>query len=161
MKALTLHRPWTELVLVGGKSIENRPWNTKHRGSLLIHGGKTYDNRALGISVGAGLVIDFDADHGPNLSIEAPTGLVGIVDVIGVCSRSAGRDRVICECGPWAFPGQYHWHLAEPRRLPEPIPCRGFQQLWTPPDDVLALIPEATRATEDALFGFAAPEATP
>jgi hypothetical protein len=43
-------------------------------------------------------------------------------------------DVVDCVQGstsPWAVSGQWHWLLANPRRLTKPIPYRGALGLWT------------------------------
>ena len=40
MKALSLRQPWASLIIYGGKDIENRRWETKYRGPLLIHASK-------------------------------------------------------------------------------------------------------------------------
>lgn len=37
-------------------------------------------------------------------------------------------------------PGRYAWLLANVRALPEPVPCRGYQQLWDVPIAVAAAI---------------------
>lgn len=40
-------------------------------------------------------------------------------------------------CSPWAESDDvYHWTLTDPQPLPEPIPMKGRQRLWTVPDDV-------------------------
>mgnify|MGYP001600792634 FL=1 len=41
MKALSLKQPFAELILQGRKKIELRKWNTKFRGTFLIHASKT------------------------------------------------------------------------------------------------------------------------
>jgi hypothetical protein len=139
LRALTLHRPWTELVLRCGKPVENRPWSTTYRGRLIIHGGKTYDPRAVEV---ARRVLDRSDGEDLDLSDEAcPQGLLGVVTLGHVhhadqCRKVYGSTAVYCS--PWAFPGQFHWRLATPRPLREPVPCRGFQRLWRPSADVLA-----------------------
>lgn len=40
MIALSLRQPWAWLVVHGGKTIENRRWNTRMRGPFLIHAAK-------------------------------------------------------------------------------------------------------------------------
>jgi hypothetical protein len=40
MKALTIHQPYSELILRGEKRCENRRWWTGYRGPLLVHAGK-------------------------------------------------------------------------------------------------------------------------
>lgn len=46
MKALTIRQPWATLIIAGLKRYEFRSWNTKYRGELLIHAGKTIDKEA-------------------------------------------------------------------------------------------------------------------
>lgn len=41
-------------------------------------------------------------------------------------------------CSRWAQPDQYHWELADPQPLDEPIPMRGRQKLWRLPEAVVA-----------------------
>ena len=40
MKALSIRQPWAWLIAHGHKDIENRVWQTGHRGPLLIHASK-------------------------------------------------------------------------------------------------------------------------
>ena len=40
LPCLSLRQPWAWLVVQGGKDIENRKWNTKLRGTFLIHAAK-------------------------------------------------------------------------------------------------------------------------
>lgn len=37
MKAISIRQPWAWLIVNGHKDIENRSWNTKYRGPVLIH----------------------------------------------------------------------------------------------------------------------------
>ena len=37
MKAITVKQPWAFLICAGVKDVENRTWNTKFRGRVLIH----------------------------------------------------------------------------------------------------------------------------
>lgn len=43
MKALTIKEPWASLIINGYKKYEFRSWNTKYRGKVLIHAGKSFD----------------------------------------------------------------------------------------------------------------------
>ena len=47
MKVLTIKQPWATLIMQGDKRFEFRSWQTKHRGELLIHAGKTIDKEAV------------------------------------------------------------------------------------------------------------------
>lgn len=44
MKALSIRQPWAWLIVEGIKNIENRSWDTKHRGRFLIH-ASSYNNK--------------------------------------------------------------------------------------------------------------------
>lgn len=37
MKALSIKQPWLHAILTEGKRIENRTWQTKHRGWIALH----------------------------------------------------------------------------------------------------------------------------
>lgn len=132
MKALSISRPWGALIL-RTKDVENRSWSTRYRGPLLVHSSKSWDDGAFDFAArlgvpGFGLLIEEDY----------PTGIVGVVDLEGICDRSVNGGS--CGCGPWAIPGQRHWRLTNPRPLPEPIPCGGARGLWEPSPDVLAAV---------------------
>lgn len=43
---------------------------------------------------------------------------------------------------PWRVPGMWSWVLTDVIALPEPVPCRGAQGLWTLPEDVEAAVRE-------------------
>lgn len=47
MKVLTIKQPWATLIMQGNKRFEFRSWQTKYRGDLLIHAGKSIDKEAM------------------------------------------------------------------------------------------------------------------
>lgn len=130
MKALSLTRPWTWLVLHGGKTTENRVWQTSYRGPVVVHGALSQDVRAvipfldLLRDPAAGAFEDALTD-----GRAMATGLLGVVDLVGCCTTEMTGDGV-CSCGPWAMPGQAHWQLANPRPFRVPIPAKGALGLW-------------------------------
>ncbi|MFY1686438.1 hypothetical protein [Plantactinospora sp. WMMB782] len=136
MKALSITRPWAELIL-RGKDVENRTWDTKFRGAFFLHAAQSWAKDAIPFAAMA----DPDALVGmPVFKDDHPTGIVGIAELDDVCSAEAAGDGWPCQCGPWAMAGQRHWKLTNVRRLPRPVPCRGSLGLWTPPADVLAAV---------------------
>ncbi len=113
LRVLSVRHPWAWAVLHAGKDVENRTWTTAHRGMVAIQAGRLpaadarEKLRAMGIEVPAGL----------------PTGVVlGVVDLVGIV-RDSGS--------PWAVPGRWHWQLANPRPLAEPVSLLGRQSLFT------------------------------
>jgi hypothetical protein len=97
--------------MAGVKDVENRSWTTTHRGELAIHAGIRVEADAL-VSHGH-LLPPGDLPRGAML------GTVRLVDVV--------------ENYPsvWASPGQWHWVLADPKLLPQPMPMTGRLGLWT------------------------------
>jgi ASCH domain-containing protein len=39
MPALSIRQPWAWAICAGCKDVENRSWNTKHRGPFVVHAG--------------------------------------------------------------------------------------------------------------------------
>jgi hypothetical protein len=130
LRTLTVRQPWPWAMAHGGKDVENRTWNTAYRGALAIHAAARWDREEASVRIyeltGAYVV----------KSVESAVFVV--VDLVDVCTvRGSAGD---CECGPWAIPGQCHWRLANPRPLPEPVPCKGRLGLWSLPADVDAAV---------------------
>ena len=46
-KLKTINQPWATLIMQGNKRFEFRSWQTKYRGELLIHAGKSIDKEAM------------------------------------------------------------------------------------------------------------------
>lgn len=47
MKVITIKEPFATLIAEGYKEYEFRTWNTKYRGEILIHAGKSMDKKAM------------------------------------------------------------------------------------------------------------------
>jgi hypothetical protein len=128
MKALSIRQPWAELILQDRKTIELRTWTTNYRGRLAVHAAQTVeeaDCRAYGLD-----------------PTTLPRGvLVGTVEVVEMTPLDealweALRDQHL---GQGPFPGPlYGWRLADPQRLPQPIPLPGRMGLFNVPDELLA-----------------------
>ena len=107
VRAIVVKQPWAELIIAGTKSVENRSWLTHHRGPLAIVAGRdTSTLEALGLDV-----------HRFALG-----ALIGVVDLVDVVENHES---------PWARDEHYHWTLANPRRLAEPVRVRGQQGMFT------------------------------
>lgn len=123
VRALSVRQPWAALILDGAKTVENRTWPTRWRGTLAIHAGARPDPAAAELATtGVG-----------STPLGAYLGAVELVDV------HHDRDCRI-GCGHGAQPGVWHWVLRHPRRLAEPIPAPGQLRVYPPPPHVLAAI---------------------
>ena len=114
MKALTVRQPWASAIIWAGKDVENRSRPSSCRGRLWIHAGlrlEAADVLPAGTPVPRGAII-------------------GYVTLTGCVQGSAS---------PWAIPGYWHWQLADPVALAEPIPARGALGLWQLPPELIGL----------------------
>ena len=96
MKTLAIKQPWAWLIIHGGKDIENRTWNTKYRGPLLIH------SSARPVA-GAQDLIDEIRSRGladvPDVKDLLYGGIIGMVKLVDVVTES----RSIWFQGPYGF----------------------------------------------------------
>lgn len=107
MKALSIRQPWAWAILYAGKNIENRTWNTTHRGDFLIHAGSALDEEAFRL---------MQLYPIPNVKLperdEFPRGgIVGQATLIDV--MRPGSPMTV----PW-YEGEYGFVLTHARALP-------------------------------------------
>ncbi len=127
MKALSIRQPWAELILQGRKTIELRTWPTNYRGRIAIHAGQTLKEAAC-------------AAYGLDPASLTRGALVGTVEIVEMVTLDdqlweALRDQHL---GLGPFPGDLlGWRLANPQRLPEPIPMPGHLGLFSIPDELV------------------------
>lgn len=122
MKAISVRAPWWWAILHLGKDIENRDWPTKFRGTVYLHSSKWWSTPGVvddWDSVAACYKVSGGRSFDPGISFrnikDAGGRIVGTVDIVDCVSESSS---------PWFF-GKYGFVLANPRALPEPIPCKG------------------------------------
>lgn len=130
MKALSIRQPWSELVLQGRKTIELRTWKTNYRGRIAVHAAQKVELQACA-------VYGFDP---AKLVCGALVGTVDIVEMVPLNEKHWDelRDQHL-DLG--TDPGDLlGWRLANPQRLPQPIPMPGHLGLFNVPDQ-LALTP--------------------
>ncbi|MFF5994262.1 ASCH domain-containing protein [Lysinibacillus sp. KU-BSD001] len=140
MKAITIKQPWATLIALGEKKFETRSWQTKHRGSLAIHAGKSVDKEACDdIEIKLAL-----AKHGITSYKQLPIGAVIATAEMVQCH---GITKDWCEFGVaetdkgakiegdeywfgYYEEGRYAWELANVKVLEEPVPAKGQLSLW-------------------------------
>lgn len=111
--ALSIRQPWAYRILHRGKDIENRSWETKYRGWIMVHAGQALDKDAIG---------DIHSRPSEDEALLPRGAILGIVKIAGVT-----RD----DPSPW-FIGPVGLILQHPFRLPSPIPCKGRLGLFKP-----------------------------
>jgi len=129
MKAISIRQQYAYLIMNGEKTVENRSWPTKYRGSMVIHAGvNRADYRDVVKTMGlarlqhdCGVPELTDADFGVLMAI------VNIVDCVPLAEVKE-EDQLYAD-GPWC------WILRDPRPI-VPIEFTGKLGLFTLPDDV-------------------------
>lgn len=116
MLALSIRQPWAWLILHAGKDIENRTWQTKVRGRVLIHASK-----GMTVSEHNNAFLFAYRILGGDRMTEAPFpdqlgrgGIVGSVEIV---------DCVTASASPW-WMGPVGFVLRDPRPLPF-MPYKG------------------------------------
>ena len=135
-----------------GKNVENRTWNTYHRGLLLIHASKQFDSEHL----------EWLKRNQSKLSITLPDHfrhgvIIGIVTLTKVMRKTGGGSIMSghgqsmgdtqCEVellrkenseyfSPWFF-GPYGFVLKDAQEFKVSIPYRGSLGLFEVPDDII------------------------
>lgn len=132
MRALTLTQPWAWLVVHGGKDIENRRWNTKYRGTFLIHAAKGMKesdfDAAWGYARGVCQNLAWrllDVKHGAGFE---RGGIVGMADIFDVIPPSDGEVTLFRK-EPWHMDAQFGFRLRDARPLTF-LPCKGALGFW-------------------------------
>lgn len=131
MKALSLKQPWAWLVANGHKPIENRTWNTKVRGEILIHASLRYTDQDWAEAVA------MVKRHAPQLLHQLRLArdrealrLGGIVGRAFLTNVFLPEPTV--QLGTWRIPHQYGFILEHAEPLPF-APCPGALGFWECP----------------------------
>jgi hypothetical protein len=129
MRTLTICQPYAHAIIHGTKRCENRDWNMRYRGPLLIHAGKSrawISKDALGCY--------------PGIVFGAVIGRVEVVDCLEAEAYVAkyGDDA-------WGCFGRFCIRVVNPLAFAQPIPWKGQLGLFDVPD----------AAVKDALAGVA------
>lgn len=123
MKVLTIKQPWATLIMQGDKKYEFRSWQTKYRGELLIHAGKSVDKEAIK-RLGKYLP--------ENLPLGKILGKVRLVDCIKMSPEF--KEILLKENSEIytksSFQENYGWQVTDIEIFKEPIEVKGRLSLW-------------------------------
>jgi hypothetical protein len=126
MKALTICQPYASAIVHGLKKVENRTWETRYRGLLLIHAGKS---RAYLENAIAAYGSHFLWLRPNSLPFGAIIGRVNLVDCVN--EEEGKRIDPVWANGPFCFV------LENPVLFEPPIPYKGAQGFFDVPESVV------------------------
>lgn len=119
LKCITIKQPWAWLIAEGFKTIENRTWKTKYRGTLGIHVGKSMTD--LNSELFRLLI---EREHIALPSIDALKQQQGfIISTVNLAQIDIDSTDF------WAIPGHFHWKLENAQKI-KPIKAVGKLGLW-------------------------------
>lgn len=125
MKVLSVRQPWAWLITIGCKTIENRTWQRKFRGRILVHASQAKADQLDGWQ--DRVVREFCMKHNiviPDFNSLPKSAIIGSVEVAGIEFHEAYNDPFACDF-------QYHWFLKNPQIFKEPIRnVKGKLFLW-------------------------------
>jgi len=126
MLCLSVQQPWAWAIAAGIKRIENRSWETRYRGPLAIHAGKSLGRLAGTDPVAWHSIIPGlpDFDQLPFGALVAVCTLTNVVPVESVQGK------------PFAE-GPFCWLLDDVFALEKPIPLTGRQGLFEVADNLI------------------------
>ena len=117
MKALTVQQPWATLLVAGIKDVENRTWQTRHRGRLAIHAAARRFDASAPLPLAPIPVFGALPVGDP-----FPRGVVlGTVELVDVVQGSPSE---------WAEEHVWHWLMRDARVLSAALPASGRLGLW-------------------------------
>lgn len=146
MKCLSMREPWLTAVLRYGKTVENRKWAPKFRGTILLHASTSMDDEYYLDACGwmldhVGLEVDcFDRSK---LFSGVIVGQAELVDVIYKGAKLLDATSVAHQLGAdirWWMPEQNGLILRNVRIYERPIPYKGMPSLFEVSKE---LVPEA------------------
>lgn len=133
MKAITVWQPWAGALTAGIKKNETRSWAVKYRGPIAIHAAmrEVFDGLALipvPIAIKTKEALRCEWADMPRGAIIATGELVDCIKITPEFVATLSPDELAL--GDYTL-GRYAWKLANVKRLPEPIPAKGKQGLWS------------------------------
>lgn len=165
-KCLSLVQPWASILVSGVKRCETRGWQSAHRGPLLIHAAKRWNDELRTLcatepfaAVLRKIGIDLPG-MGPNgMPFGAIIGQVDVIDCFQTDSAVGADETHPCfgheehetlfearkrmfitplerSLGDWS-PGRYALLCANAKVFKEPVPFRGALQVFDVPDELL------------------------
>lgn len=142
MKTISIRQPWASLIIEGFKPIENRTWQTSHRGKLLIHASAIYDksqngsiSQLLGASRWASISNEFINKYS-KLPVSAILGEVDLIDCVqdhpSIWADKYDDETIaFYRANDWKIKPIWHWVLENPIMYEQPIlNVKGKLSLW-------------------------------
>jgi hypothetical protein len=145
--ALSLWEPWATLWAAGFKKYETRNWATAYRGELLIHAASYVDHELVSLANEEPFDHIFTLRDIPLFTQFPRKCIIGrclLVDCMPTEKFPPWYNKPITDNEYWLGnyePQRFAWIAEKHELFDKPIPCRGFQKLFTVPESVALQLP--------------------
>jgi len=122
LRCLSVRQPWAWAICTGGKTVENRTWQTPYRGLIAIHAGASTSE------------IKVFRQNSPlvDMSPLKTSAIIGVAEITAVEELNPAMEDNPFACGPFC------WELTNARLLKTPIPAKGKLNLYNLPPELSA-----------------------
>lgn len=126
MKALSLKEPWATAIMLGYKQIETRGWNTRYRGSLLIHASMSTDKESLSSKTFQKILKDTPLNNG---FIIAQVNLVDTIEMTEEFIENIKKRGDEYYYGIYGI-GRFAWIFDDIKIINPRVEAQGHLGLW-------------------------------
>lgn len=144
MKVISLHQPWATLMAYDLKKIETRSWGTNYRGPIAIHATKKqpyFINNTIRQTLDYLNLNMENLPLGAIIAVREEFDCIKIqreIEHVGLPGHELDHGKFERYFGDYTI-GRFAWFTRDIKKLKKPIPARGYQGLWTIPDEVIIL----------------------
>lgn len=131
MLCISVKPPWSEFIIAGIKTVENRTWTSSYRGPLIIHASSNFDslwdiNQSLNLLIPANHHLK--KMHYARGGSPAPMHLGHLVGAVRMTNATP-----LTINSPFSEPGLIHHLYTNALRFPNPFPYKGKTKLFDVP----------------------------
>jgi len=123
MKALSVKQPWAWAIIEGLKDIENRGWCCWHKGPLLIHTGKQFDDEGYYFLQHFWDDAYMNPEDKPRIPLKQEYVLGSIIGKV-LMVDCIHHDHLTYKYNPWFF-RPWGFVFIKPTKFKNPIPYKG------------------------------------
>jgi hypothetical protein len=127
MKALSVLQPFAQLLVLGRRRFEVRPWHSRHRGRLAIHASSRFPLAQREACRRPPLCELLEAVGIEEVTALPFGALVGEADLVDCrIAEEVFEEPAFAEAQPEMNPGWWVWVFERQKRYDQPQTCRGW-----------------------------------
>lgn len=129
-RVISLTQPWATFIMVGLKNYETRSWQTKYRGSLLIHATRETDESYCSRPEIDALIKQYNITSFPNGVLLGECRLLNCYKTEFTVNKMTKQELLVGDFGDRRYAWEFN-DYSERIVFDNPISVRGNMGLWT------------------------------